>query len=89
MRDDRDYKVELTGMPAGEPKESAAQGKSVATNPKAAPHINVHFACCNVYLRVYRSADGQAYRARCPKCAKAVNFKVQPGGTDARIFRVD
>jgi hypothetical protein len=83
MRDDRDYKVELSSAGPVDPPTSAspaAQGGK--------PHLNVHFACCNVYLRVYRSVDGRSYLARCPKCAKAVTFQVQPGGTDARMFRV-
>jgi hypothetical protein len=83
MRDDRDYKVELTSrVPVDPPAEAPAPRR------ESAPHLNVHFACCNVYLRVYRSADGRSYRARCPRCAKAATFEVQPGGTDARIFRV-
>jgi len=38
------------------------------------PYISVHFTCCNVYLRIYRSADGKHYRGRCPKCATPVTF---------------
>jgi hypothetical protein len=83
MRDDRDYKLELSTLPPAQPDASPA------APPAARPHLNVHFACCNVYLRVYRSQDGTSYRARCPKCAKAVTFQVQPGGSDARIFRVE
>jgi hypothetical protein len=52
------------------------------------PFVSVHFACCNVYLRVYRSSDGKAYRGRCPKCGVAVNFVVGEGGTTARTFVV-
>jgi hypothetical protein len=89
MRDDRDYKVELTAKAAGATSAPPTPDAAPAGAPAGRPFINIHFACCNVYLRVYRSADGQAYRARCPKCAQAVNFKVQPGGTDARIFRVE
>jgi hypothetical protein len=85
MRDDRDYKVELASLAArADAPAAAVKGSSVAR-----PHLNVQFACCNVYVRVYRSHDGASYRARCPKCAKAVTFQVQPGGSDARIFRVE
>jgi hypothetical protein len=83
LRDDRDYKLDLSSAAPAEPAPPADAPASTK------PHLNVHFACCNVYLRVYRSADGQSYRARCPKCAKAVTFQVQRGGTDARIFRVE
>jgi hypothetical protein len=85
LRDDRDYKLELSSVAPTKPARPSD------APPSTKPHLNVHFAfaCCNIYLRVYRSADGQSYRARCPKCAKAVTFQVQRGGTDARIFRVE
>lgn len=79
MRDPRDYKLELSSNP------SSSNDASPAT-PR--PFISVHFACCNVYLRIYRSADGAAYRGRCPSCGQAVSFTVGEGGTDARVFRV-
>ena len=85
MRDDRDYKVELASLAPPADVPTAAAKPSLATRP----HLNVQFACCNVYVRVYRSHDGASYRARCPKCAKAVTFQVQSGGSDARIFRVE
>ena len=52
------------------------------------PFVSVHFACCKVYLRIYRSVDGKSYRGRCPKCGVPVNFAVGEGGTDARTFVV-
>jgi len=52
------------------------------------PFLSVHFACCGVYQRVYRDADGKAYRGRCPRCARAVTFAVGEGGTSARSFVV-
>jgi hypothetical protein len=80
VRDDRDYKVELS---------SAADASSQAPAPATArPFVSVHFACCNVYLRIYRNAEGTAYRGRCPKCGVPVSFEVGQGGTDARVFRV-
>lgn len=91
MRDDRDYKLDLSPA-AGTPSQGAAtNAASVAPAsgaPRTRPFLNVHFACCNVYLHVYKSADGTAYRGRCPKCGKAVVFNVGEGGTDARFFRV-
>lgn len=78
MRDPRDYKLDLSSTPSS-PDDAA-------TAPR--PFISVHFACCNVYLRIYRSADGAAYRGRCPRCGQAVSFTVGEGGTDARVFRV-
>lgn len=80
MRDDRDYKLELSSAPAPGDGTDAAR--------PARPYVSVHFACCNVYLRIYRTPDGTAYRGHCPKCARPVNFAVGPGGTDTRTFRV-
>ena len=91
MRDDRDYKLELSSAaaaasPVGTTNTAAVSPAGRAHPPR--PFLNVHFACCNVYLRVYKSADGAAYRGRCPKCGKAVTFAVGEGGTDSRFFRV-
>lgn len=52
------------------------------------PYLSVRFACCNVYQRIYRSADGKDYQGRCPRCGKPVKFVVGEGGTDARTFVV-
>jgi len=81
-RDPRDYKLELSSVPLTpvEPKASTiGQGR---------PSISVLFACCNVYVRVYRSPDAMSYLAHCPKCAKSVRFEVGDDGTDARSFVV-
>jgi hypothetical protein len=83
VKDDRDYKLDLSPAAAGEPSPAPADG-----NPTARPFVSVHFACCNVYVRIYRSPDGQSYRGHCPRCAKPVHFAVGPSGTDARTFRV-
>jgi len=88
MRDDRDYKLDLSSAaqePAAAGNAANAPQPSPATNR---PFISVQFDCCNVYLRIYRSADGAAYRGRCPKCGKPVHFAVGQGGTDSRVFRV-
>ncbi|HEY8668763.1 MAG TPA: hypothetical protein VIL86_19100 [Tepidisphaeraceae bacterium] len=75
MSDPRDYKLDVTGATAQPPAS-------------ARPFLSVQFACCNVYQRIYRSADGKAYRGRCPKCGLAVTFAVGEGGTDSRAFIV-
>ena len=82
MKDDRDYKLDLSSA-AGD-----ARPNQPAASNKSRPFISVHFACCNVYLRIYRSPDGKAYRGNCPRCGQAVNFPVGQGGTDSRFFRV-
>ena len=59
-----------------------------AATPLGRPFLQVMFRCANAYLRVYRSADGQRYLARCPKCGKEVRFQVGEGGTSQRQFDV-
>jgi hypothetical protein len=81
MSDPRDYKLDLSSA-------KAADAQTPSPNTKRA-YISVRFACCGVYQRIYRSADGQRYEGHCPKCAKPVRFKVGPGGTDARFFVVE
>ena len=49
--------------------------------------LGVHFACCDVYARVYANQDRSAYVGHCPRCAKRVQFQVGAEGTDARFFK--
>jgi hypothetical protein len=89
MRDDRDYKLDLskntgTAVPAASNQHAGEDARVTDSRP----FLSVHFACCNVYLRIYRSPDGKSYQGRCPKCAKLVQFAVGEGGTDSRFFRV-
>lgn len=53
------------------------------------PFLMVRFSCANTYQRVYRSAEGSRYLARCAKCGRAVRFTVGAGGTDQRRFVVN
>jgi hypothetical protein len=79
--DPRDYKIELSTDPR--------TADACQSQPTSRPYIGVRFACCDVYVRIYRSADGKSYRGHCPRCAKPVNFIVGPGGTNARTFLVE
>jgi len=78
--DPRDYKLELSGQTSG------ASSSNSTSHPR--PFLSVHFACCGMYQRIYRSADGSHYSGRCPKCGKSVRFNVGDGGTDCRYFKV-
>ena len=80
MNDPRDYKLDLTS--ADQPN-----GKDESAAP-ANPFLSVMFACCKVYQRIYRDADGKHYQGRCPRCGLSVKFVVGDGGTDSRSFVV-
>lgn len=74
-----DYRLDLASMRGADRK--GRQGEET-------PYLSVLFACCGVYTRVYRNLEGTAYRGRCPRCGLSVQFRVGPGGTDARFFVV-
>jgi hypothetical protein len=58
-----------------------------APKPGAAkPFLGVMFRCCNVYGRIYRNADGDAYEGRCPRCLRPIRVGIDPrAGIDARF----
>lgn len=56
---------------------------------KARPFIGVLFKCCNVYSRVYVNRQGTAYSGHCPRCARALEVKVAPGGSRARFWTAE
>ncbi|MEP0845254.1 MAG: hypothetical protein HRF50_00375 [Phycisphaerae bacterium] len=53
------------------------------------PFIGIHFKCCGVYARVYRSATQPYYLGRCPRCLRPVRVRVGAGGTSARFFEAE
>jgi hypothetical protein len=73
-------------MSGGKPEDLNAQ--SGTGGAVGRPFLQIQFACCNVYQRIYRSGDGKSYNGRCPKCGKPVRFEVGSGGTDCRSFTV-
>ena len=48
--------------------------------------VGIHFACCDVYTRVYINRAATAYEGNCPKCSKRVRLRIDPEGTDSRFF---
>jgi hypothetical protein len=48
--------------------------------------LGVHFACCDVYNRIYLNSDGTAYQGYCPRCSKRITVHIGPGGSDSRFF---
>ena len=66
-----------------------AVGKpSNLTGPGSARRfLGVHFACCDVYVRVYTNREQTAYVGHCPRCAKRVELRIGTRGTDARFSK--
>jgi hypothetical protein len=69
-------------------KENRSDRSAPDGSAASRPFLSVTFACCAVYQRIYRNAEGTAYVGRCPKCGKSVRFPVGPGGTSERQFIV-
>lgn len=79
--DPRDYKLDISSL-------SKIEHGSASTAPQVnRPFLSVLFDCCKVYQRVYRLPTAQAYRGRCPKCGREVNFPIGEGGCSSRFFR--
>ncbi|GAB4551684.1 MAG: hypothetical protein Tsb0013_13830 [Phycisphaerales bacterium] len=56
-------------------------------HPKAPrPFLGIHFRCCRVYGRLYKTPAGDRYVGRCPKCGVQVDARVGEGGTSRRFF---
>ena len=48
--------------------------------------LGIHFACCDVYARIYLNRERTAYSGHCPRCSRPIHIRVGPGGTDTRFF---
>jgi phage terminase large subunit GpA-like protein len=55
---------------------------------KPRPSLGVKFSCCNVYWRIYLTADQTRFTGHCPKCGYPVTVKVAADGVDSRFFEV-
>jgi len=87
MTDKRDYILELGGKEIQADDETTDR-KWLATGVKRnRPFISVHFECCDVYTRIYRDRDKNAYVGWCPRCARKAVVKVAPDGVNCRFFK--
>ncbi len=82
--DPRDYHLDIRSQKLDLPDRA-----TVEADEKGRPYLSVMFACCNVYLRVYRKPGEDQYAARCPKCLRSITFRVGEGGTARRTFVVE
>lgn len=65
-----------------------AKGHTPETPANAGPRpwLGIHFACCNVYARVYRSRTAPRYEGHCPSCQAKISVPIGKGGTNQRFF---
>ncbi len=82
-----DY-LDVSSEPAREQAATAAPTRhiSAASDAGARRFVVIHFVCCDVYSRIYVNRAGTAYSGNCPRCAKRIDLKIGPGGTDQRFF---
>lgn len=87
MPRDRDDILDIDGLP--DPRGPQPPG---AFRPVAPPGrgernwLAVHWRCCHVYSRIYKTRDGRSYAGRCPRCGRPVRAHIGPEGTNARFF---
>ncbi|MCB9834071.1 MAG: hypothetical protein H6807_16540 [Planctomycetes bacterium] len=51
------------------------------------PFLGLHFDCCGVYARIYRTAKGDAHAGHCPRCLRPIRVRIGSGGSGQRFFR--
>ncbi|MEZ6072981.1 MAG: hypothetical protein R3C10_22635 [Pirellulales bacterium] len=76
------------GPPSGGKRAAADPSGDSTPGDEPRPYVGVHFACCDVYQRVYVNRDKTGYFGRCPRCLRQVRLRIGPGGTDSRFFTV-
>jgi hypothetical protein len=65
---------------SSDPPDSAA-GKRTSRG-----FVGIHFACCDVYSRIYVNDRRTAYAGNCPRCSRPVRLSIGPDGTNDRFF---
>ena len=80
MDDSPPFHVDISGL------SDAADGGGRPPASAKRPWVGVRFDCCGTYLRIYRNRAGTAYEGACPRCARRVQLKIGPDGTNARFF---
>ena len=83
--DPRDYQLDIRSQKIDLPDRASIESDE-KTGKKC---LGVMFACCSAYAREPISKDGTRYDARCPRCRRAITFRVGSGGTDQRVFVVE
>ncbi len=56
-------------------------------NSSKRAYIHVYFECCNIYQRIYKRRNREAYIGWCPGCGRRVYVRISSSGTDCRFFR--
>jgi hypothetical protein len=69
-------------------RDNDTRGKGGSLDQTGRPFVGVQFECCGIYARIYRNAAATAYAGNCPRCAKKIELKIGPGGSDSRFFTV-
>jgi len=82
-----DY-LDLSSEPSTPRASAPAERETTPSSADAAGRsfVGIHFVCCDVYARIYVNRAGTAYSGYCPRCAKRIDLKIGPGGTDQRFF---
>lgn len=86
-----DYILDLSpaAAPGPAPAADPPAPNPATPPPPARPFLSIHFKCCNIYGRIYMTADRRAYAGHCPKCAKPARIAIGPNGTAARFFSAE
>jgi hypothetical protein len=90
---DPDYILDLSSLKSPpddrgdeQPPDAAPAEPRPSQSLRGRPWLAIHWRCCSVYSRIYRSADATVYEGRCPRCGKPLRVAVGKGGTDSRFF---